>query len=954
MARELAVFLAPKSIAVIGASRTPEKVGAIVLKNILESKFTRKIYPINPNTDSINDLQCFHDINSLPEIPDLAVIALPAGLVTETLNQLGEKGIKNVVVFSAGFKETGAEGEKLEEELLEVSKKYGLNILGPNCLGFVNNLCPVNVTFGEPVNHCGNLRFISQSGALAASLFDWCKSTGLGFSEFITLGNKTVINENDILQYFQNQTPPTLSPTDQDGLSDVHPIGLYLESILNGEEFFRLTNQLSKRDPIFILKPGKSHAAAKAMQSHTGAIAGEDAVLDAALTQAGVTRCNTLEDFFDFARAFAWEKAPVGPKVAIISNAGGPAVISADAVIHEGLELAEFDDLTREKLTQVLPRSASIFNPVDVLGDALADRIASAAEIILQTDQAHALVVILTPQVMTQIEKTAELIGNLSKKYQKPIFCSFMGGSLVAQGEQKLNEFKIPTFHYPERAIAAIGAMYRFKKQQVKHEEINTSQTLIVQLNLDRPHEIIDNAIKNNQKTLNNIDANDLLLSAGIITPATQIIENLDQAKSFIQSNTWPIVLKLSLPNVLHKTEIGGVVTDISNEEQLELAWEKLRKIIDNQLDPQIREHTKIQIQKEIINGIEIIVGVKQDPTFGPVMLFGAGGTLAELIADRNLHLLPIDIQKAKELVEQSKIFTILKGYRGKPPYALDKLYELIVRLGKLAEALPEVSEIEINPAIVTLNDAFAVDGKVVLKEGETKQIHAPKFHIATTIEHTNLAGKYHYFTFETETPLIYQPGQYVSVKVASTRINAYSIACHDGPNKFSLLIDTSPGGPGSKFFENLKVGEKITYLGPFGVFTLKPDDGAKHLLFLGTGSGCSPLHCMIEAALKEKNITNPITLYFGLRNTSDVFWQEHFQKLSEEHPNFSFKLALSKPDESWHGLSGHITELVDKDFPDASEVSAYLCGNKAMIDQATEILASHGCPKERIYSEKF
>ncbi|OGH37276.1 MAG: hypothetical protein A2905_01065 [Candidatus Levybacteria bacterium RIFCSPLOWO2_01_FULL_36_10] len=688
------------------------------------------------------------------------------------------------------------------------------------------------------------------------------------------------------------------------------------------------------------------------MQSHTGAIAGEDAVLQTALHQAGITRAQTLEDFFDLSRAFAWENAPEGPKVAIISNAGGPAVISADAVITEGLELAEFDATSREQLEKILPRSASVFNPVDVLGDALADRYGQAAEIILQTNQADTLVIILTPQVMTQIEKTAEFIGNLSEKYQKPIFCSFMGGNLVVEGEQKLNEYKIPSFRFPERAIAAIAAMWRWKKWQKKQFQ-NPKQITALPA-FDKAREIITSAVKNNRKTLDNLEANEILRSAGISVPAYSAISDLDQAKNFARQNAWPVVLKLSSPSLLHKTDIGGVITDISNDEQLEDAWNKLQQKISHQLDPEIKEHVKVQIQKEIMSGIEIIVGVKVDPTFGNVLLFGAGGRLAELIQDRNLHLLPLDISQIRELVKESKIFPVLNGFRGQPPYALDKLYELIYRLVKLAEMLPEVSEIEINPVILTLNDAWAVDGKVVLEQGEQKIVSAPKFHVATTITHTIVAGKFHYFVFESETPLVYQPGQYISVKVANQRINSYSIAGSENPNSFFLLIDTTPGGLGSKFFENLKVGDKITYLGPFGTFTLKFDDGAKHLLFLGTGSGCSPLRCMLESALKEKNVQLPTTLYFGLRYNSDVFWQDYFKKLSEEHSNFSFKLALSKPDLSWQGLNGHITELVNKDFSNASECSAYLCGNKAMIEEATNILLSKGCPKERIYSEKF
>ncbi len=948
MGKNLESMFCPKSIAVIGASQTPEKVGAIVLNNIISSKFTGQIYPVNPNDQEINGLKCYPDVNSLPEVVELAVIAIPSTSVNATLTQIGEKGIKNVVVFSAGFKEIGEEGQKLEEELILICQKYSLNILGPNCLGFVNKKCPVNVTFGQPVENEGNLRFVSQSGALAASLFDYCNATGLGFSEFITLGNKPVVNENDVLAHFLNQDVNESS--DQKG-----PIGLYLESISEGKEFLQITTELSKKNPVFILKPGKTQAAAKAMQSHTGAIAGEDSVLQTALTQGGVIRCQTLEDYFDLSRAFAWERAPEGPNVAIVSNAGGPAVISADAVVAEGLNLVELDDDTKQKLTNVLPRFASILNPVDVLGDALADRIAQACEIILETNQAQSLVVILTPQVMTQIEKTAELIGNLGKKYQKPIFCSFIGGSLVAEGEKKLNEYKIPSFRFPERAIATIGAMWRWKQWQQKNLSRPADQapnTLISIENLDAIRKIVENGVSANHSSLDNLDADQILKLSGIPTPPTQTVNNFDEAKSFVDANNWPVVLKLSSPGLLHKADIGAIVKDISNDDQLRIAMINLDNKI-NELPPELHEHVTKQIQKDITYGIEVLVGVKRDPNFGPVLLFGAGGSFAELVMDRNLHLLPVNYELAKELVEQSRIYKLLKGYRGEPPFALDKLYDAIVRLGSLLESIPEASEIEINPLIVTQNDVWAVDGKVVLRRDDTKKITLPKFHVAKVVECNTLAAKYHYIVFEAEEPLKFNPGQYVSIKVASTRINSYSIANHEGDNKFGLLIDSSPGGPGSIYFENLKVGEKISYLGPFGTFVYKPEE-SKNILFLATGSGCSPLRCIVDNLLKEQHIQTPISLYLGLRFPADVFWKDYFEKLSQDFPNFHFSLVISKPDESWQGKSGHITEVVAQDFPDASGCSVYLCGNKAMIEETTNMLITQGCNKERIYTEKF
>ena len=950
MSKDLSGLLSPKSIAVIGASRSPEKVGAIVLRNIISSKFPGKVYPINPNTQTINDLPCFKDIESLPEIVDLAIIALPVELVSNTLEQIAAKGIKNVVVFSAGYKEAGPDGEKLEQQLIDISAKHNINLLGPNCLGFVSNTTPVNVTFGQSADLPGNLRFISQSGAIAAGMFDWCQSVGLGFSQFITLGNKAVLNENDFLSYFSANNQ---SPSDQSGLSSVQPIGLYLESISNGQEFLRLTRGITHINPVFIIKPGKTPAAAKAMQSHTGAIAGADDILDAALSQAGVLRCNTLEDFFDVSRSFAWENAPSGPRLAIISNAGGPAVISADAVITSGLTLAEFDPETKAKLHSILPRSASIMNPVDVLGDALADRYAAAAEVILQTNQADALLFILTPQVMTQISQTAQAIGQLSQKYGKPIFCSFIGGQLVHEGEQILNQNRIPSFRFPERAISAISAMWQWRQIQQKPDEPASIQTNPTTTNSERIKEIVTQALKNNHRTLDNLEANEAVSLLEIPTPPTAAPANLDDAKTFATQVGWPVVLKISSPGLLHKAHSGGVVTDIWNDNQLEIAWDKLNHKI-TELPESAKENVRFQIQKDVENGVEVIVGIKHDPTFGPVLLFGAGGQLAELVADKNLKILPVNKDQARELVEKSKIFKLLQSHPGEPPYALDKLYDLIVKLTQVIPLIPEATDVEINPVIITHNDVWAVDCKVLLAGGSAHPVTAPKFHTATLTQNTVLASKFHYLQFTSDDPLSYKAGQYISIKVAVNRINSYSIAGHLDDHNFFLLVDTSPGGPGSKFFENLKPGDKIAYLGPFGIFTLKPNDGSSRILFLGTGSGCSPLRSILEAALKNTPAPPPMDFYFGLRYSGDVFWQDYFQKLAAEYPQFRFNLVLSKPDETWHGQAGHITDLLSQQIDDAGNCSAYLCGNQKMIDQATEILIAKNCPKERIYTEKF
>jgi acetyltransferase len=950
MSGDLKQLFCPKSIAVIGASRDPGKVGAIALKNIIVSGFKGKIYPINPNIEEFGGLKFYPNVAGVPEVVDLAVVAVPAGAVLAVMEEIGQKGIKNAVVFSAGFKEAGEEGAKLEKLLVDVANKYQINMLGPNCFGFANNSLPVNVTFAQVIKNKGNLRIISQSGALAAAMFDWCLATGMGFDQLVTIGNKAVVNENSILRYWLQNPIGVLE--DNAGLSAISPVGLYLESIAGGRELLSLISDISKENPVFILKPGKSAGAARAMKSHTGSIAGEDSVLEEALKEAGAIRCQELGDFFDLARAFSWENVPTGSRVAVISNAGGPAVLCADTIKSAGLELAEFSPETQQKLKDCLPRMAGLLNPVDVIGDALADRYGEALDIVLSEKTVNAAVVILTPQLMTQIDKTAEIIGSISKKYQQPVLCSFIGGSLTTVGEKILDGLRIPSFPFPERAIKALAAMWQWQKRKaISSTAAETAGE--INLDLEPVKKIITKAKENKQAILNNLEADMLMEALEIPTPATGIAANLESASQFAQNCGWPVVLKLSSPGLLHKADVGGVITQIYNEEQLQKGITKLTHKIE-EMDPDGKKAMQIQIQKEIDGGVEVILGVKRDPTFGPVMLFGAGGSLAELISDRNIHLLPITKESAKSLVAGSRIFPMLNGFRGNLPYDLEPIYEVMQKLAKLVETVSEIEEIEINPLKITLNGGWAIDPKVVLAESKVKTMPMEKFKMAITVEHKILTDKFHEIVFETTEPFVYLPGQYVSVKVSEERINAYSIAERVAENRFKVLIDISPGGPGSKYFENLKVGDKMAYLGPFGIFNLKPNDGAEQVLFMGTGSGCSPLKCMIEAVLNEYHWEKPIMMYFGLRYEKDIFWQDYFLNLAKTHPNFHYKLFLSQPEAGWQGETGHLTEAIKRDFPDASKFSVYLCGNKPMTEEAKKLLLECGCPKERIYEEQF
>ena len=644
MSRDLTKLFNPSSIAVIGASENPQKVGAIALKNIISSGYSGIIYPINPNVTNVGQLKFYSQIGNLPEVPDLVVIAIPAKFVIAELEKCGQFGVKDVVIFSAGFKEVG--NHELEQQLLAVANKYQLNIIGPNCLGFTVTNPSLNVTFGEIIKTPGTLNIISQSGALATALFDWCQASGLGFNSVTTIGNKSILNENDILEHW---------------LQHPSPIGLYLESVAAGQELVKIISKITPNNPVFILKPGKSKASASAMSSHTGSIAGEDKVFAAAIAESGAIRCHELGDFLDLAQAFSWTKAPLGPAVAIISNAGGPGVLATDTIIESGLEMAKL----------------STANPVDVLGDALADRFAQALESVLQQNTSQSVLVILTPQLMTEVEKTAAVVSQLSTKYPQPIFCSFIGGEQTAKGQKILNEHHIPNYPFPEQAVKVIAAMWHWQNWRTN---LKANNSPITQINIP--------------------------------SPPSQFINNIDEANKFAEINGWPIVLKLITPKLLHKADVGGVIINLRSSSELSSAFSEMTKKITN-LSAQYSDPIKIQIQKQIIGGIEVILGLKRDPNFGPVLLFGAGGKYAEILDDHNLALAPLSVDKAKELVARSKVFKLLSGYRDDPAYNLEQLYQIISQFSRSLDNL-QIMETEINPLIITHENVWAVDTKIV------------------------------------------------------------------------------------------------------------------------------------------------------------------------------------------------------------------------------------------------
>ncbi len=694
---DISKLLTPQSIAVIGASANTQKVGGIVLQNLVAS-YKGQILPINPKEDTIQGLTCYKNFSSLPQIPDLTIIAIPADKALSLLPEIGEKGGKNLLIFSAGFKEVGESGKELEQQLISLTQKYQFNILGPNCLGFINNSAGLNATFGNAPTKMGNLKVLSQSGAIATSFFDWSVSHTIGIDTFVTLGNKSVLNENHFLEHFKNNQTSYQEP----GLSNLQPIGLYLESISSGQELITLAKQITKTQPVFLLKPGKTKAAASAMQSHTGSIAGSNEVLSAALKESGIIRADTLEDFFNLAKALSWENAPEGNKVAVISNAGGPGVISADAIASSALELASISESAEKILAEKLPRMAGLHNPVDVLGDALADRFQYALEVLLAEEGVNAVIVVLTPQLMTEIEKTAQIISQNAAKQQKPIYCSFMGGTQVAKGESVLNQAKIPNFSYPEAAIRTLELVWNLQKwKQYQEENVETikyklpSDTSSLLQTTEADYPVVN--INNSSQILNYLQ---------IPTPKSVVTTNLQDAEEFVNQVDWPVVLKNASPKLLHKSDSGGVKKDLFTFQQLRSAWLSIQNG---------QEQIPVQVQQQLENYLEIIVGYRRDDQFGNYLVLGLGGKLANLHKDANICLFPITSEKIMKTFSQSKYSLLFTGYRDIPPVNISEFTKHLAVLGQFFEENTKIKEMEINPVIVNRQGHSFADTKIIL-----------------------------------------------------------------------------------------------------------------------------------------------------------------------------------------------------------------------------------------------
>lgn len=690
-------FFEPKSVALVGASRSPGKLGYELLKNLVESTNSPKIFPINPAGGKILNTPVLDSISALKNAVDLMLIAIPAVAVVEAVQQAAEKGCKNFIIFSAGFGEIGGDGSLREKELSGLITKFDLKVIGPNCLGVVNGNSGFNASFADTPPG-GNVAVISQSGAIGSATIDWSRHAGVGFSKFVSLGNKTDITENDLLEYLAD-----------DPTTDV--ILMYLEMFSDGHKFRELVTKISKKKPVVVLKSGTSEAGTAAIASHTGSLAGSDTGADAALRQSGAIRAHSVEEFFQLARTLSWQPIPEGNRVAVITNAGGPGVIATDEVEHfPSLKMAELAPATHEKLKTSLPTTANTHNPVDVIGDALSDRYAAAFDAIGEDPGVDVVLAVLTPQSMTQPEETATALAAMQKKYpEKLVLASWMGGDRVQNGIKKLHDSHIPTFDCPVLALGVAQHITAVAEWRGEQKNYSKEKTLLVPVALrDELHE----EIATHPAQLSPSLTFRLLDAIGCPLPSWEIADSETSAVAAVEKIGYPAVIKTAAPSVVHKSDVGGIELNIKSAADAKKSYknitQKIKKVAPGE------EHL-VFIQKMESFAHEVIIGIKRDPVFGPMVMFGMGGVYVEVLRDVAWNLAPLDIAEAKKMIHSVRSSKILEGVRGEPGCDLDELAKLIVKIGDLADAVPEIRELDLNPVGISPDSQYVLDARILV-----------------------------------------------------------------------------------------------------------------------------------------------------------------------------------------------------------------------------------------------
>jgi acetyltransferase len=696
-------MFAPGSVAVIGASSRPGSVGRAVLENLLNGSFHGKVYAVNATHPEVLGLKAYASIRDIPHAVDLALVATPAATVPQLIGECVDAGTRSVVVISAGFRECGAEGAALEHQIQEQLRRGSLRLIGPNCLGVMFPAIGLNATFAKEAPKAGNVAFLSQSGALLAAILDWSHREEVGFSAIVSTGSMLDVGWGDLIYHFGDD-PRTKS------------ILLYMESVGDARSFLSAAREVALTKPIIVIKAGRSQAASRAAASHTGALTGSDEVLEAAFRRSGDLRVHNIADLFYMAEVLGRQPRPKGPRLTILTNAGGPGVLATDSLVASGGELAELSPESLRRLDEFLPAHWSHNNPIDVLGDADPERYARALEIASQDPNSDGLLVILSPQGMTEPTQIAQRLKPYAKQTGKPVLASWMGGSSVAAGEAALNSAGIPTFPYPDTAARAFTYMWRYtyNLRGLYETPTQSGQSEIENAARNQVEQIIQNARSRSRTLLTELESKQLLSLYGIPTVETRVAASEDEAATLAAELRFPVVLKVFSETITHKTDVGGVKLNLPDEAAVRSAYRAIQSSVAEKAGPDQFSGVTVEpmVKRE---GYELILGSSVDPQFGPVVLFGSGGQLVEVYRDRALALPPLNTTLAQRMMEQTRIFTALKGVRGRKPVNMAALENVLVRFSQLVLDQRWISEIDINPLLASPERILALDARIVL-----------------------------------------------------------------------------------------------------------------------------------------------------------------------------------------------------------------------------------------------
>ncbi|MXV62273.1 CoA-binding protein [Natronorubrum sp. JWXQ-INN-674] len=694
----LSALFEPETVAVVGATDREGAVGRAILENLRDG-FAGEVVPINPSRDEVLGLECYADMSSAPPT-DLAVVVVPPPVVLEAIREIGEAGTKHVVVITAGFSETGGEGAERERELREIAAEYDLNIVGPNSLGIMSTPNGMNATFGPENAREGSISFMSQSGAFITAVLDWANEQEIGFQDVVSLGNKTVLDETDFVEEWGDDP-------------DTDVIIGYLEGIDHGDEFVETAREVTDDTPIVLVKSGRTDAGAQAASSHTGAIAGSERAYEAGLEQAGVIRANSVQELFDYARALSGLPEPDSEGVAVVTNAGGPGVLTTDAVGDSRLRMAQFTDETIDDLTAAMPDEANVYNPIDAIGDADIERFGDALDIALGDPNVGSAVVVSAPTAVLEYDKLAETVIEKREDHDKPVVTCLMGGQRARAAEEVLREFGIPNYFDPARAVSGLDALARFS--EIRERTIDDPERFDV--DRERAREILDRATRRDDNRLG-VESMDLLEAYGIPTPEGEIVDDPDRARDVAESIDGDVVMKIVSPDISHKSDIGGVKVGVADEDVYDAYEDVVARARNYQPDATILG-VQIQEMLDLETATETIVGMNRDPQFGPLLLFGLGGIFVEILEDTSVRVAPIGEGEARDMIDEIRAAPLLRGARGREPADVEAVVETVQRLSQLVTDFPAILELDVNPLVAGPDGVQAIDLRLTVDTEE-------------------------------------------------------------------------------------------------------------------------------------------------------------------------------------------------------------------------------------------